>query len=135
MSFVVFDACRNVPCSARPRTGFKGFAPVREQNGLLVAFATEPGNVAIDQSLYAKALAEEIVKPGLEAAQVFRACGCGCARTPSEQAVAGVPRQAGQRFPLRGTSGRGRPAATSARTCKAIATGRRHSADTAACPL
>jgi formylglycine-generating enzyme required for sulfatase activity len=45
---------------------------VREQNGLLVAFATEPGNVAVDQSLYAKALSEELIKPGLEAAQVFR---------------------------------------------------------------
>jgi uncharacterized caspase-like protein len=73
MSFVVFDACRNVPLQRESKDiAFKGFAPVREQNGLLVAFATEPGNVAVDQSLYAKALAEEIVKPGLEAAQVFR---------------------------------------------------------------
>jgi hypothetical protein len=73
MSFVVFDACRNVPLMRDNKDfGFKGFAPVREQNGLLVAFATEPGNVAVDQSLYAKALAEELVKPGLEAAQVFR---------------------------------------------------------------
>jgi formylglycine-generating enzyme required for sulfatase activity len=73
MSFVVFDACRNVPLQRADKDlAFKGFAPVREQNGLLVAFATEPGNVAVDQSLYAKALAEELVKPGLEAAQVFR---------------------------------------------------------------
>jgi formylglycine-generating enzyme required for sulfatase activity len=73
MSFVVFDACRNVPLQRETKDlAFKGFAPVREQNGLLVAFATEPGNVAVDQSLYAKSLAEEIVKPGLEAAQVFR---------------------------------------------------------------
>ena len=73
MSFVVFDACRNVALQREGKDiGFKGFAPIREQNGLLVAFATDPGNIAIDQSLYAKALAEEIVKPGLEAAQVFR---------------------------------------------------------------
>ena len=73
MSFVVFDACRNVPLQRADKDlSFKGFAPVREQNGLLVAFATEPGNVAVDQSLYAKALADELVKPGLEAAQVFR---------------------------------------------------------------
>jgi formylglycine-generating enzyme required for sulfatase activity len=73
MSFVVFDACRNVPLQRADKDlAFKGFAPVREQNGLLVAFATEPGNVAVDQSLYAKALAEELIKPGLEAAQVFR---------------------------------------------------------------
>jgi formylglycine-generating enzyme required for sulfatase activity/uncharacterized caspase-like protein len=73
MSFVVFDACRNVPLQRADKDlAFKGFAPVREQNGLLVAFATEPGNVAVDQSLYAKALAEELIKPGLEAAQIFR---------------------------------------------------------------
>jgi hypothetical protein len=42
-----------------------------EQRSLLIAYATEPGNVAIFQT--AKALAEELVKPGLEAGQVFRA--------------------------------------------------------------
>ncbi|PPD31296.1 MAG: hypothetical protein CTY20_00725 [Hyphomicrobium sp.] len=73
MSFVVFDACRNVALQRDGKDfGFKGFAPIREQRGLLVAYATEPGNVAVDQSIYAKALAEEIVKPGLEAGQVFR---------------------------------------------------------------
>jgi formylglycine-generating enzyme required for sulfatase activity len=73
MSFVVFDACRNVPLLRETKDlTFKGFAPVREQNGLLVAFATEPGNVAVDQSLYAKALADAMVAPGLEAGQVFR---------------------------------------------------------------
>jgi uncharacterized caspase-like protein len=73
MSFVVFDACRNVPLQRETKDlAFKGFAPVREQNGLLVAFATEPGNVAVDQSLYARALADAIVTPGLEAGQVFR---------------------------------------------------------------
>jgi formylglycine-generating enzyme required for sulfatase activity len=73
MSFVVFDACRNVPLQRETKDfSFKGFAPAREQNGLLVAFATEPGNVAVDQSVYARALAETLVAPGLEAGQVFR---------------------------------------------------------------
>jgi hypothetical protein len=73
MSFVVFDACRNVPLQRDTKDiSFKGFVPVPEQNGLLVAFATEPGKVAIDQSLYASALAEAIATPGLEAGQVFR---------------------------------------------------------------
>ena len=73
MSFVVFDACRNVPLQRETKDlTFKGFAPVREQTGLLVAFATEPGNVAVDQSFYARALSEEMLKPGLEAGQVFR---------------------------------------------------------------
>ncbi len=73
MSFVVFDACRNVALARDGKDfGFKGFAPIREQRGLLVAYATEPGNVAIDQSLYAQALAVEILQPGAEAGQVFR---------------------------------------------------------------
>ena len=53
--------------------GFKGLARIPSWRGLLVAYAAEPGNVAIDQNLYSTALAEEIVKPGLEAGQVFRA--------------------------------------------------------------
>jgi hypothetical protein len=74
VNFVVFDACRNVPLRrAEKDMSFKGWAPVREQRGLLVAYATEPGNVAVDQSVYAEALAEEIVRPGLEASQAFRA--------------------------------------------------------------
>ena len=69
MRFVVFDACRNVPLLRETKDlTFKGLAPVREQNGLLVTFATEPGNVAVDESLYAKALADAIITPGLEAA-------------------------------------------------------------------
>ena len=70
MSFVVFDACRNVPLR-RETKDFKGLHPC-ERNGLLVAFATEPGNVAVDESLYAKALADAIITPGLEAGHVFR---------------------------------------------------------------
>lgn len=74
INFVVFDACRNVPLQRSEKdVTFKGFAPVKEQSGLLVAFATEPGNVAVDQSIYAKALAEEIVQPGREASSAFRA--------------------------------------------------------------
>jgi len=74
ISFVVFDACRNVPLQRESKDlVFKGFAPFHEQRGLLIAYATEPGNVAIDQSIYAQALAEELIKPGLEAGQVFRA--------------------------------------------------------------
>jgi uncharacterized caspase-like protein len=49
-----------------------GVVALRTAPAGLVAFATEPGNVAADQSLYSRALAEELVKPGLEATQVFR---------------------------------------------------------------
>jgi hypothetical protein len=66
--FVVFDACRNVPLQRDTKdVAFKGFVPVREQNGLLVAFATEPGNVAVDQS------------------KCSGACGNACVPTPGRR--------------------------------------------------
>jgi formylglycine-generating enzyme required for sulfatase activity len=61
----VLDACRNNLQGAR---GGKGFVPVGQQSGVLVAFATEPGKTASDIGLgggpYAAALATELVKPG-----------------------------------------------------------------------
>ena len=63
--YLVLDACRTTPQGAR---GGKGFLPVGQQSGVLVAFATEPGKTASDSgpgsSPYAAALAEELVRPG-----------------------------------------------------------------------
>src|SRR5262245_10402597 len=62
--YLVLDACRNTLRGAR---GGKGFVPVGQQNGVLVAFATEPGKIASDigtgSGPYAAALAAELVKP------------------------------------------------------------------------
>ena len=70
--YLVFDACRNNLGGAR---GNKGFVPVRQESGLLVAFATAPGQVATDLGdgggPYAKALATEIVKPGVSDLLMF----------------------------------------------------------------
>ena len=79
--FVVFDACRNTLRLTQPGTGAimqsKGFVPVTQENGMLIAYATAEGELASDVGLgagpYAKALAEEIVKPGIEAVVMFRA--------------------------------------------------------------
>ncbi len=72
-NFVVFDACRNVPnMTVAVKSATKGLARVENRRGMLVAFATEPGNVASDEGAYAVALAEIIKKPGMEAVQVFR---------------------------------------------------------------
>ncbi len=74
LNIVVFDACRNVPLKRSGKDfGFKGFVPQRDQSGLLIAFATEAGNTAVDQSLYARALAEELLRPGQDAGTAFRA--------------------------------------------------------------
>src|SRR5215467_13579053 len=63
--YLVLDACRNTLQGAR---GGKGFLPVGQQSGVLVAFAAEPGKTASDTGAgsgpYAAALAVELVKPG-----------------------------------------------------------------------
>jgi uncharacterized caspase-like protein len=78
--FVVIDACRNA--LKLRRTGSraviqpKGFVPQREETGMLIAYATAEGELASDTGVgsgpYARVLAEEIVKPGLEAVAMFR---------------------------------------------------------------
>jgi len=78
--FVVFDACRNTlkltEPGARAMVQSKGFIPVAQENGMLIAYATAEGELASDVGSgagpYAKALAEEIVKPGIEAVAMFR---------------------------------------------------------------
>ena len=78
--FVVFDACRNelhLSDSAAKAIGAdKGFVPVADTAGLLIAYATAPNRTASDAGEgggpYAKALAEELLKPGVEAVTMFR---------------------------------------------------------------
>ena len=70
--YLVFDACRNNLGGAR---GAKGFVPVRQESGLLIAFATAPGDLASDLGTgggpYAKALATEIIRPGISDLLMF----------------------------------------------------------------
>ena len=78
--FVVFDACRNelnLSGSAAKAIGAdKGFVPLADTAGLLIAYATAPHRTASDAGEgggpYAKALAEELLKPGVEAVTMFR---------------------------------------------------------------
>lgn len=78
--FVVFDACRDelrLTRSGKSIVGAeKGFVPVGNTSGVMIAYATAPGRTASDTGSaggpYAKALAEEIVKPGIEAVTMFR---------------------------------------------------------------
>jgi uncharacterized caspase-like protein len=50
--------------------------PVGNTSGVMIAYATAPGRTASDTGSaggpYAKALAEEIVNPGIEAVTMFR---------------------------------------------------------------
>ncbi len=78
--FVVFDACRNelhLSSGAAKAIGAdKGFVPVAQTAGLLIAYATAPNRTASDAGerggVYAKALADELVKPEVEAVEMFR---------------------------------------------------------------
>jgi len=62
--YLVLDACRNTLQGAR---GGKGFVPVGQQSGVLVAFATEPGKTASDigqnSGLFAAVLATDAFNP------------------------------------------------------------------------
>ncbi len=73
MNFSVFDACRNFPFgSAASRSSYRGFVPVREKRGTLIAFSTSPGTVALDDSSYARYLSEELKTPGADHLDVFK---------------------------------------------------------------
>jgi hypothetical protein len=78
--YVVFDACRNelniAGTAAKALGTDKGFVPITDTAGLLIAYATAPRKTASDSGdgggPYAKILAEELVKPGVEAVTMFR---------------------------------------------------------------
>ena len=77
--YVIFDACREELHLTREGTkGLerKGFVPVANVSGVMIAYATAPGKTGLDTGqgggIYASALAEEIVKPGIESVMMFR---------------------------------------------------------------
>jgi Caspase domain len=76
--YVVFDACRNelnLTRKGEKALSEKGFVPMAYTPGVMVAYSTAPGRTASDSGAgggaYAKALAEEIVRPGVESMLVF----------------------------------------------------------------
>ena len=77
--YVVFDACRselNLTRKGEKALAGKGFVPMSYTPGVLVAYATAPGRTASDvgngAGPYARALAEELLRPGVEAMTMFR---------------------------------------------------------------
>src|SRR5262249_37912624 len=77
--YVVFDACRDelkLKQTGKTLGSNKGFVPIANTSGLLIAYSTAPNKTASDVGAvsgpYAKALAEEITKPGQEAVMMFR---------------------------------------------------------------
>lgn len=73
-SLIIIDACRNTPFAesgiARP-----GLVRARGGAGIMIAYATDPGNVALDgegnNSVFTEALLEHIDTPGLDVRLMF----------------------------------------------------------------
>jgi uncharacterized caspase-like protein len=74
--FIIFDACRNELTLAgspgKTLSADKGFAPVNDVNGILIAYSTAQKKTAADSGMFARILSEELVKDGVEAFGVFR---------------------------------------------------------------
>ncbi len=78
--YVVFDACRDELKLTGPQAKSlgrkKGFVPVPQTAGILIAYSTAPGETASDAGAgggpYARVLAEEITRPGVDAVAMFR---------------------------------------------------------------
>ncbi len=76
LNIAILDACRDNPFPARTRSAARGLAPVRAPGGTLIAYATGPGEIALDgagaNSPYSGALAGEIPTAGAALEEVFR---------------------------------------------------------------
>ncbi|MEM7661470.1 MAG: SUMF1/EgtB/PvdO family nonheme iron enzyme [Pseudomonadota bacterium] len=78
VNFIILDACRNNPLpSATRQAGGTGLAAMPRSQGLLIAYATEPGYTASDgvgsqNSPFTEALAEVLPQSGLVAELAFK---------------------------------------------------------------
>jgi uncharacterized caspase-like protein len=79
LNLVILDACRSNPLAQGLRSTGGGLAPMRAPERTLIAYATQPGNIAQDArdgySPYSKALAETIRHAGLDLFQTFNETG------------------------------------------------------------
>lgn len=76
LNVVILDACRNNPFSRHSRSVSRGLAQTFAPNGTFVAYATAPGDIALDgdgrNSPYTGALIETIRQPGMKIEEVFK---------------------------------------------------------------
>ena len=76
LNIVIMDACRNNPYKRGFRSAARGLARMDAASGMLIAYATAPGDVAADgagkNSPYTAALAAAMRRPGLPVEQVFK---------------------------------------------------------------
>mgnify|MGYP000880160952 CR=1 FL=1 len=76
INIAIFDACRNNPFASTTRGGTRGLARIDAPAGTIIAYATAPGDVALDgqggNSPYATALAKNMAADGLTVEEVFK---------------------------------------------------------------
>lgn len=76
LNLVILDACRDNPLARSFRSALQGLAPVQAPSGTLIAYATAPGQVAVDgeqgNSPYSLALARAMRLPGLPVERMFK---------------------------------------------------------------
>ncbi len=73
---VILDACRNDPFPAEDRGGARGLAMMQAPSETFIAYATQPGGVAIDDSphgIYTGALLKHLDEPGATLSEVHMA--------------------------------------------------------------
>lgn len=76
MNLLILDACRSNPFMSTSRNVPRGLAQMNAPSGTIVAYATSPGNVALDgagaNSPYTRHLAHAILQPGVPVEEVFK---------------------------------------------------------------
>ncbi|MEQ1612616.1 MAG: caspase family protein, partial [Hyphomicrobiaceae bacterium] len=76
VKIAILDSCRNNPFESSARGLSRGLAPVTAPAGTLIAYATAPGEVALDgtdgHSPFTSALTRIMPTPGLEIEEVFK---------------------------------------------------------------
>ena len=90
LNLVILDACRNNPFGNRGlRATGGGLAQMQAPEGTLIAYATQPGNVALDatdgESPFSAALARTLVRPGLDVFRLFNQVGLDVKRATGGQ--------------------------------------------------
>lgn len=75
-NIMILDACRNNPFTDVPEFNDSGLAEMQAPTGTFLAYATAPGDVALDgldgNSPFTKAIAMQISAPGLPIEQMFK---------------------------------------------------------------
>src|SRR5580658_4419563 len=80
LNIIVLDACRDDPFEGRSFRSASGLAPMSAGRGTIIAYSTQPGNVALDgqgapNSPFVEGLLEALDRPNLEARELFNHAG------------------------------------------------------------